>query len=255
MPRSIANCTCRYCGKEFAKELIETGKGASKRLAEKIEWAEGGGIDECPDCRKSRQRAIEKAQGLTCAIRLGSATEHEITVYAVFGGDSFAHKDALKAAGCRWTWDYPSGNTLEDVIGFSQPRFAWVLSGSDPDELIKKAKDLGASITLPEPEELSVWGAWRLEALKVNAERQARVQTALDELGAIPAWPESIRVKWPDGATWNGKIYGKASHYSIYLSGEQISLTDEEAKAMAEIQAQRDDWRKRKAKIEAEARG
>lgn len=261
MPKAYATCTCRTCKKEFTKELYESGKGASKRLREKVEWAENGGIDECPDCWKARQRAEEKAAGLTCEIRLGSVYDQERCLYAVFGGDSYSHKDELKAAGCHWTEEYPEKNVLADALMLGRPRKAWVLRGTEPKDLVDKAKELGATVTIPSEQDLAIWSSFRLdvenrrkkEQEKVEAEaagKQSRIDAAMAELGPIPAWPESIKAKWPDGARWNGKIYGKAGYRNVFFSGEKVSLTDEEADAMEQTAEARAEWRKKKAEIE-----
>lgn len=261
MPRAYATCTCRHCGKTFEKELYEYGKGASKRLDDKVEWAENGGIDECPDCWKARQRTEEKAAGLTCEIRLGSVHDKEPRVFAIFGGDSYSHKDELKEAGCRWTEDYPAGKVMADLLGLSRPRKAWVLYGTDVDAIIDKAKSLCDNVALPDAMEMSTWAAVRGEIAGIrareedekareSAEKQAGIDAALEELGPIPSWPESVKAKWPDGAKWNGKVYGKAGNRNVYFSGEKVTLTDEEAEAMERTSEARDEWRKKKAAIE-----
>lgn len=242
MPKAIATCTCRHCGKTFQKELFETGKGASKRLAEKVEWAENGGIDECPDCWKARQRAEQKAAGLTCDIRLSSIYDNALRVFAVFGGDSYPHKDELKSAGCRWTDEYPEGKVVADILSLAHPRPAWVLTGEDPDSLIEKAKSLGATVKLPDPLTLQTWSAARAEVAHLRAKKT-------EDLGPIPAWPESVREKWPDGASWNGKIYGKPGARRVYFSGSETFLTDEEADLMEKTQKARAEWRQKKEAI------
>ncbi len=257
MPKATATCTCRHCGKTFYKDLFESGKGASRHLEEKVHWAENGGIDECPDCWKNRQRAEEKAAGLTCTIRLSSIYDDAPSVYAIFGGDSYSHKDELKAAGCRWTDAYPADTVIADMLGMTRQPKAWVMTSTDADELIAAAQKLGAPVALPDNMDLDTWAAARAEVLRIRekeqAERQSTTAAALETLGPIPAWPESIKVKWPAGATWNGKIYGKPGARNIYLSGQRISLTDDEANKMESVQRARAQWRKKKAEIEKNA--
>lgn len=158
MSKGTANCTCRTCGKNFCKTLYETGAGASKRLADKIAWAENGGITECPECYKARKRAEEKAEGLTCEIRLGNAATAPGKVYAVFGGDTYTHKDALKAAGCHWTQNYPMQRPLMEILSFSEPKHAWVMVSDDAEALADQARELGAvKVTLPSETDLAIW--------------------------------------------------------------------------------------------------
>lgn len=251
MPTEIAKCTCDTCGAKFTRQLSESGSGASARLREKIAWAESGGINECSDCYKARRRKEAEAAGLTCDIRLGRVMDTEVRIYAVFGGDSYAQKDALKAAGCRYTDNYPTGKALSDLIGLAAPPKAWVLVGTDPDEVIDRAKALRpAKITLPDETDLAVWSSFRASVLAMRQEREAKLREQLDALGPIPAWPESVAAKWPDGAQWNGKIYGRSGGYSIYLAGNKVSLSDEEAAAMQAALEAREAWRVEKKIIE-----
>lgn len=262
MPKETANCTCKYCGKSFIKELIETGKGASKRLAEKIQWAEDGGIDECTDCWKARKREEEKAAGLTCEIRLGNAVTNPDTVYAIFGGDTYPHKDELKAAGCRWTDRYPESGALAELLSIKAPRPMWVMEGKDVDELAKLAGKLGAvKVTLPSEEQIMIWAGFVRAGQKRKAQQAAeeakkaeeaseQMAAELEALGEIPAWPESVRAKWPQGAKWNCKVYGRQGNRCIYLANQKIGLTDEEAEAMENAYAARSEWRQRKEEIE-----
>lgn len=264
MPRGTAHCRCRKCGTAFERELSEYGKGASKRLQEKIAWAEQT-FDLCTDCWKQQKRAEEQAEGLTCAIRLGPATEKASKIYAVFGGDAYTHKEEIKALGARFTEDYPSGKALDDVLGdlmLTRPRPAWVLVGDDLDALTEKVESIGAKVQLPTPDELDVWAALHNEALKYHAQREAekaaeaaekaaRIAAELEALGPIPRWPESVNNKWPSGAKWNGKVYGRPGNRAIYLSGDKIPLTDDEAARMEQTYEARKQWRARKEEIEA----
>lgn len=254
-----ANCTCRICGSAFTKDLSEYGAGASKRLREKIEWAENGGIDLCPDCYKAQKREAEKAEGLTCHIRLGSAFDRDIKAWAVFGGDSYSHKDELKAAGARYTDEYPSKSALSDILGIERTPRAWCLCDTSVEPLLAKAEALGAKIYLPSETDLAVWQAARQTALQAREEKAAEAaaneqekQAALSELGEKPAWPQSVSDKWPKGAKWNTRIYGKPGNHRIYLSGKEIHITDEEAAAMQDTLKARESWTARKKEIEAQ---
>ena len=252
MSRGIATCTCRICGKNFDKELYEFGKGASSRLAEKIKWAENGGIDECPDCWKSRK--------LTCQIRLGNAATEPDKIYAVFGGDSYSHKDALKAAGCRWTEYYPQSGALAELISVQRPRPAWVLKSDDMDVLLDAATSLGATVSMPSSEDIAIWASLveagkdykaktEAEAAEKEAQNKARMEAEIAGLGNIPQWPESVKARWPSGATWNCKVYGKKGRRSIYLSGNKVEITDDEADAMETAHAAREAWREKRDAI------
>ena len=262
MPRGVAHCTCRKCGAKFDKELYTTGKGASKALAEKIEWAERGGIDECTDCWKAAKREAEKAAGLTCKILMGSAMEEAPRVYAVFGGDTYTHKDALKALGARWTRDYPGNMGLLGSLGLSGPETAtWVIEGADLEALGPKLEELDAKVDWPSREDMAIWSSMRQSAeaarqerrekeAAAKAEREAAKQAALDALGPKPAWPERIRAECPKGGRWNCTVYGKPGKHRIYLGGIEIKISDEEAAAMTSTLAALQEWQAKADEIE-----
>lgn len=262
MPRGIAHCTCSKCGATFDKELYTSGKGASKALAEKIEWAESGGIDLCTDCWTASKREAEKAAGLTCKILMGSAMDEQPHVYAVFGGDTYPHKDELKALGARWTRDYPGNMGLLGALRLTGPDCsAWVIEVSDLESLEPKLAELDAKIEWPSREDMAVWAAMRQSAeayhqerrekvAAAKAEREAAKQAALDELGPKPTYPERISALWPAGGRWNGNIYGKPGKHRVYLGGVEVFVSDDEAATMTATLAARKAWQAQKDSIE-----
>lgn len=254
MPKGIATCTCRRCGNTFEKELYETGKGATKRLDEKIAWAEAGGIDLCPECWATEKREAEKKAGLTCKIRLDSPATAEPKVWAVFGGDSYSHKDELKALGARWTEYYPADGAFASLLMLAPPPKAWALAFApeELDAMTAKIAELGvAEIEYPTADDQAVWAALHNEYMQRHNAKQQAKQAALDELGPIPAWPDSIKAKWPEGARWNGTVYGKPGRRNVYFGGKRVDLTDEEAEAMEATSAARAAWREKKKAIDA----
>lgn len=259
MPKGIAICTCRGCGNHFEKELITYGKGASKELSEKVKWAEEGGIDLCAECWKKEQ----EAKGLICDIRLPNPSDvDDYKLYAIFSGDSYRYREQLTAMGAVYTRYYPEGKVIADVIGLVMPKKAWVLRYNTIEEAQSELEALCSEINYPSEQEILLWQSWRAETLEYRAkaaeqeaheqaERAAKRQEALDKLGPIPAWPENIRAKWPDGATWNGKIYGKKGNRCIYLSGEKIDITDDDAAEMERTYEARRTWREQKKALES----
>lgn len=164
MAKGTAKCTCEKCGKVFEKQLYTSGAGAYRRLREKIEWAESGGINRCQECYIAEKREKEKEIGLTCDIRLSSPFEKgDVTIWAIYGGDSYTHKEALKAAGARWTSCYPEEHPLYDILGLQEPKKAWCIWGKDIDALISLAEALDAKVTLPDQSTLVMWRAWRAQ--------------------------------------------------------------------------------------------
>lgn len=156
MPRQTVDLICPKCGKEFPKEFYESGTGATKRLAEKIEWAKNRADFLCPDCYKKERRETEKEMGLVAEIKVGLFAPNEISI--VFTGDTYPHKDELKALGCRWTDEYPS-----DILGVRRPPKAWVYT-TDVD----KAEDAcnviiksGAKFEIPDNFDMAIFQAFR----------------------------------------------------------------------------------------------
>ena len=143
--KGTAYCTCKVCGKKFTKTFVDSGRGASDRVDAKVKWAEEGGIDTCPECYATKKQAEIKAQGLTCDVvyRKTSLWSNETSpkLYAIFEGDTYPHKDALKAAGCKWTDEYPY-RTKRGASGLPQtiePKKTWVLTvDADKKEVIEE---------------------------------------------------------------------------------------------------------------------
>ncbi len=156
MPRQTVNLICPKCGKEFPKDFYESGTGATKRLAEKIEWAKNRADFLCPDCYKQKKREDDKAKGLVAEIKVGVFSPDEMCI--VFTGDTYPHKDELKALGCRWTDEYPS-----DFLGMNRPPKAWVYYATEDkaeeacDVIIKS----GAKFEIPNNIDMAIWQAFR----------------------------------------------------------------------------------------------
>jgi len=156
MPRQTVYLTCPKCGKEFPKEFYESGNGATKRLAEKIEWAKNRADFLCSDCYKKERREAEKEMGLVAEIKVGMFAPNEISI--VFTGDTYPHKDELKALGCRWTDEYPS-----DILGVRRPPKAWVYSTDvdNAEEAYNVIVKSGAKFEIPDNFDIAIFQAFR----------------------------------------------------------------------------------------------
>ena len=53
MARAIAECTCKYCGKQFEKVAFKRNRTEADNF---VVWAEHN-IDQCPECYKAAQEA------------------------------------------------------------------------------------------------------------------------------------------------------------------------------------------------------
>lgn len=174
MASLTAKVTCRKCGKEFEKEFYDSGSGAYKRLESKVEWAERSGSFLCSDCYKVEKREKDKAMGLVAEIKLGLFAPDEISI--VFKGDTYPHKDKLKALGCRWTDEYPS-----DLFGMTRPPKAWVYT-TDVDKA-EEALDViiksEANFELPDTLETTLFQEFRKRLSEKKQKRSAEWEEAL----------------------------------------------------------------------------
>lgn len=109
------------CGHTQVHELL--GPGPERRR--RIDWLEG---QRCTTCWKAEQDAARKAAPVTAEVIYNAYSKG--VFLAVTGGDTYAIKDALKAAGCRWM-EYRDNN---DLLGLSRAKKAWMLPINLDDE-------------------------------------------------------------------------------------------------------------------------
>ena len=243
--------------------LIHSTDKYNRREADNwIEWAQKN-ITECPSCTSKRLHETEIQDGLIAKFRLGSPLNEKPTIYAVLFGDTFSIKDELKAIHARWTADYPAEGFFGS-LGLSTQRQLkrWVLYVTEDnlDEICTKLKDLGFTCELPDENTFVMWRTAYASALqdrqaKESAEREkkAQIEAQIAEeialLGDKPAYPDNVRALWPDGAKWNGRIYGKEGRYRVYFSGTETPISDEIKDLMETILAARQEWEKKKEEI------
>lgn len=146
------------CGHTVRTELTGT---VSKRESY-IEWCREGRV--CPDCKRAEKRAQfkesmkeEKRQGLLmvpyirpvgeAALRVeieanmrGVVHEWGPDYWLVFGGDTYPHKDDLKALGCRWTADYGSYLAIDPAFGGRDRCKRWCLPIAFDDDSQPEAR-------------------------------------------------------------------------------------------------------------------
>lgn len=263
MAKATATCTCKFCGNTF----IRTTTRANRRDADSwVEWAKAN-FDVCNACYAKQAAEKEKAKGLIAKVRLGDPYNEKMDVFFVLFGDTYPLKEDLKAIGCRYTDDYPEdestlGSTLFYGMSAKTPMKRWAIHClfEEGKEKVQKLTDLGFKVVYPGQEAQMMWAhvhaeaaaqkdAKRAEEAAAAAEEKAEKQKKLDELGPIPAWPEDILSIWPAGARWNGKFYGRAGRYSVYLGGEKVDLSDTQKEEMEKTSEARAAWWKRKEEI------
>ena len=269
MAKATATCTCATCGATFTRTTTK----ANRREADAWEaWAVKH-YDECPTCWGKRQRAEEAEAGLIAKVRLGNPYDGKPALWMVLYGDTYSIKDQLKALGARWCDDYPSaeggaGASLLYGMTTSRPSKRWAICLTDEEQLPAKAtalSELGFDVQYPDADTMGMWHMVHAEVLRLkeaeDAEKEAKEAEAaeekakkLEELGPKPAYPAEISALWPDGAKWNGRIYGKKGHYRVYFSGEEVHITDKQKEMMEQTLAAREAWEEKKDEIERNAK-
>ena len=56
------------------------------------------------------------------------------------------------------------------------------------------------------------------------------------------------------GHRWNQKIYGKTGSFSVYLEGDKISITDEQAVVIEQYLKEKEEYREKVEQIKNESK-
>lgn len=253
MAKASVTITCSKCGAKFVKEK----KCYNRTEADNWEAYAGRTYDICPSCYGKQMQEEKKARGLLLSVRLRSPYKSEKECVAlIYDGDTYSHKDSLREMGATWTDLYPAKEEqfAGGMFAFdSRQRYKkWVINCTPEDlgSLIKRSSDLGATIISGIDEmQLTTWAAVHNQVLANHAEKDAEKAKKLEALGPMPDWLEAIKEKWPTGAKWNTKFYGKPGRWTIYLDNEKITLSDELKVQMEQTLCERRKWREAVDKI------
>ena len=133
------------CGHEGTVQLFGPGKERERKL----DWMKGSAL--CPECYKEQRRREEKEMGLVVKIRIdhvAKLVEGEARMVAVFEGDTYPHKDDIKALGARWTEEYPSDNPLKTLTGMAIQPKRWCLwfGLGEVEDTLARIEGVGARI-------------------------------------------------------------------------------------------------------------
>lgn len=123
------------CGHNQTHELFGPGKERDRKIA----WLE---TTICTDCWKAEKK--ESSAPVTAELINNMFSGG--TYLAVTSGDTYAIKDALKSAGCRWM-EYQDN---KDILGLNKSRKAWMIKVNldnveDTTEIIQKLFDAGVT--------------------------------------------------------------------------------------------------------------
>lgn len=264
MAKATVVCTCRKCGSTFEKWATKRNR---KEADAWEEWAKTN-FDLCPECYKAEQRAAEEAVGLIAEIRLDDTValvKGQAEAAIVVVGCGYQYREQLRALGYRYTSDVPSdksglGGLLDDFLREPKKYWAKRIGPDDFEAAANEIHALGGKCTLPSKADLQAYAYVLQEGVShrqakeaAEADREAKVAAAVEALGLCPEYPEDVAAIL-GGGRWNGKIYGKAGSWAIYISGDKCLLTDAQKASLESTQAARREWRAKKAAAEEEAR-
>ena len=214
------------CGHEGTVQLL----GKSEERERKIKYYEEFGL--CTECYKKQKQEENAKLGFLIGGSVADTLSEkgEIQICLSFAGDTLPHKEEIKALGYRWT-----AVDASQMAYMRKPDMGWVkvVPYEHLEEEKEKAFAIGAKEAEISDRELANQKERYQEMLseqKLFRKRNKKKLEAQKQLAdLLPEKPECIR----DGH-WNEKVYGKAGRYSIYLDGNKVNISDEEAVGLEE---------------------
>lgn len=208
--------------------------GPNKDRERKLEWLAG---QLCPACWGEKKRAEEAAKPVTATLYcngLDESPDGDLIGWVVLTGGTMPVKDKIKAIG--YHWGEVRGGVM-DMLSADKPRQAWQRAVKMADILnqtsvwrkeVEALKDIGAQFAM---------GINDIDIMMIR-ERIAEKARIAEAVAAIKK-PEKPACH-PTGR-WNGKIYGGGR---IYVDGEEVRLTTEEAESLKKYLTDIDAYRK-----------
>lgn len=221
------------CGHEEVVDLFGPGKERERR----IQYYETQGL--CKECYLKQERDAEKSAGLQfCYFYTSEIDEETGSPLAVvwFSGDTIPYKDQIKALGYHWSdISYP-------VDIYCDRHMAWSLFvdvGLLRDNA-DQAKAIGATIIGPKSLGPDAY-ALSNQNHRMALEKQKEWKELSEKRAAIPKpqVPEILK-----GHSWNKKIYGRIGNKSVYLDGEKVKISDDQAACIEAYLEERDEYKK-----------
>lgn len=229
------------CGHEGTVQLF----GKSEERERKIKYYEEFGL--CAECYKKQKQEENAKLGFLIGGSVADTLSEkgEIQICLSFAGDTLPHKEEIKALGYRWT-----AVDASQMAYMHKPDMGWVKV--IPYECLEEEKEKAFAIGAKEAEvsdrELANQKERYQEMLseqKLFRKRNKKKLEAQKQLAdLLPEKPECIR----DGH-WNEKVYGKAGRYSIYLDGNKVNISDEEAVGLEGYLGNMEKYRKKKKEL------
>jgi hypothetical protein len=197
----------------------------------------------CPDCYKAAKAAEDAAAPTIAKIVLVPGLEPVIAIEV--SGQIEANKDALYNIGFRWS-DSASGG-LMGYFSMARPKRVLALvckveSAEQSGQWISTTQAALAGLGYKITDTLSAIDMAYLAKIlgdrATEVDTKAAAQALLASIKASDPRPmvSPLRQRIADlekkyNAKWNGKMYGKPSHWSFYLADEKYSATNAEVEA------------------------
>ena len=204
------------CGHEDTVELV----GKTTDRERKIEYFKANGL--CKNCYKKKMEKQTESEKFTFNASVLPYIDEEngsILLTVWFSGNTMPHKDAIKSLG-EYRWSERQSSC--DFIDIKKPPMCWnkIIKSNELKNEIAKAVSIGAESTVADS------GIFAMVNYQIAIDSQKTWIRKNEEISAIekPSVP-SVLV----GHKWNQKIYGRLGNYSIYLDGNKVLITDDDA--------------------------
>lgn len=207
------------CGHE--QEVALVGKNSERER--KISYYEKHGL--CKECYKAKMNKIAESEPFSFNVELLpyiNSDNGEILLFAWFDGNTKPHKDQIKELGYSWQ----QKESADNIFGLKYTNeMCWskIVDMKDIAKEVQKAKSIGVEKVVSKKKLLSeIAGSLAMKMHNEWKEKNAAV-SKLDR----PEEPELIK-----GYNWNWKVYGRSGKQCIYLDGQKINITDEQAEEL-----------------------
>lgn len=206
------------CGHTETVELVGYEKERKRRL-----W----NMSRTKLCRNCYKKKAAEEDLSACLEPLANLDENGSIQFCLWlSGNTMERKDTIKEMeGYVWR-QRPS--YLPDI----KPYWHKIVKEESIQGELHLLTEMLPEITFREPDPL------RLRNYEIAQKKKAQYEEMMKEISCVgkPERPEIL-----DG-NWNGKIYGREGYYSLYLDGEKVLLSNEEAEEIRKYQEDLDEY-------------
>lgn len=219
------------CGHE--QEVTLFGKNSDRER--KIHYFETQGL--CKECYKKEMEEIAASQPFSLNIDILPYINNEngeILLFMWFDGNTKPYKDQIKEIGYTWQRKENADN-LFGLKYSNKMCWAKIVDVKDIEKEVKKAKEIGVERVVSKKNLLSELAG--SIAMQLHNEWEKK-NSAILELHR-PEKPKLIK-----NSKWNWKVYGRSGNQSIYLDGDKVNITDEQAEELQKYVREEEKYRK-----------